>query len=184
MQCVLKELDIELIFAHSPQAKGRVERVHGTLQDRLIKAMRLLKISTIEQANDFLPKFIQDYNKRYGRKSREVKNRHRALNPELDLEKVFAKKSMRKVSKNLSFSYEGVFYQIDTETLNQFTKAYVTILDRPGKPILVESNGKSYAYKEWNKGFREKPKILDAKEIEAYWPTRPMRKPKKNHLWR
>ena len=105
----------------------------------------------MEEANGFLPKFIQDYNKRYGRKSRETRDGHRALNRDLNLEKVFAKKS---------------------------------ILERPGKPILVESNGKSYAYKEWNKGFNDKPKILDAKEIEAYWPTKPVRKPKRNHPWR
>ena len=61
---VLKELGIELICAHSPQAKGRVERANGTLQDRLIKEMRLQKINTIEEANQYLPKFIKEYNKK------------------------------------------------------------------------------------------------------------------------
>jgi hypothetical protein len=60
----------------------------------------------------------------------------------------------------------------------------VTILDRPGKPILVEKNGKSYGYKEWKRGFVEKPKILNAKELEVSWSTRQIRKPKRNHPWR
>ena len=58
---VLKELDIELICAHSPQAKGRVERANGTLQDRLIKEMRLRQIRTIEEANEYLPQFMEEY---------------------------------------------------------------------------------------------------------------------------
>lgn len=181
---VLKDLEIDLIFAHSPQAKGRVERVHGTLQDRLIKEMRLQKISTIEEANAFLPTFIEAYNARYGEKPRDAGDGHKPLDPEENLERVFAKRSTRKVSKDLSFSYQGVTYQIDTDTPNRFTKAYVTILDRPGKPILVERDGKSYAYKEWSKGFSDQPKILDAKELESHWLTYPVRKPKRHHPWR
>lgn len=181
---VLKDLDIELIFAHSPQAKGRVERVHGTLQDRLIKEMRLRNISNIDEANAFLPTFIEEYNASYGVKPRESTDSHRPLDPEMNLERIFAKRSTRKVLKDLSFSYEGVVYQIDTDTPNRFTKAYVTILDRPGKPIFVERDGKSYAYKKWNQGFIAQPKILDAKELEAYWPTQTIRKPKRNHPWR
>jgi hypothetical protein len=181
---VLKDLDIELIFAHSPQAKGRVERVHGTLQDRLIKEMRLRNISNIEEANAFLPTFIEEYNARYAVQAREATDGHRSLDSAMNLERIFAKRSTRKVLKDLSFSYEGVVYQIDTDTPNRFTKAYVTILDRPGKPILVERDGKNYAYKKWNQGFVARPKILDTKELEAYWPTQPVRKPKRNHPWR
>ncbi|MGE0630916.1 MAG: hypothetical protein AB7O96_00795, partial [Pseudobdellovibrionaceae bacterium] len=101
----------------------------------------------------------------------------------VNLERIFAKRSTRKVLKDLSFSYQGVVYQIDTDKPNRFNKSYVTILDRPGKPILVERDGKSYAYKEWKKGFSERPKILNAKELEAYWRSAPP-KPKKRHPWR
>ncbi len=181
---VLKDLDIELILAHSPQAKGRVERVHGTLQDRLIKEMRLRKISNLGEANAFLPGFIEEYNGKYGVEPRESTDGHRPIDPEMSLERIFARRSTRKVSKDLSFSYEGVIYQIDTGTPNRFTKANVTILDRPGKPILVECDGKSYAYKKWNQGFIAGPKILDAKELEAYWPVQSVRKPKRSHPWR
>jgi len=61
----MRELDIELIYANSPQAKGRIERSNRTLQDRLVKELRLNKISTIEEANAFLPAFIENYNRRF-----------------------------------------------------------------------------------------------------------------------
>jgi len=93
-------------------------------------------------------------------------------------------KSTRKVSKDLSFSYQGVTCQIETETPNRFTKNYGTILERPGKPNLIERDGRSYEYKEWKKGFIEKPKILNAKELEATWATPKTKKPKRNHPWR
>jgi len=73
---VLKELEIELICANSPQAKGRIERSNGVLQDRLIKEMRLEKINTIEKANAFLPGFFEKHNKRFKKE---------AANPDLEI---------------------------------------------------------------------------------------------------
>jgi transposase InsO family protein len=61
----IKEFGIEAIFAKTPQAKGRVERANQTLQDRLVKALRLKNISSIEEANKYLPTFIEDYNSRF-----------------------------------------------------------------------------------------------------------------------
>ena len=98
---VLRELGIELICAHSPQAKGRVERVNGTLQDRLIKEMRLKKINTIEEANRYLPKFIKEYNNKFGVVPREKGDGHRPFNKGIDLERLFARKAARKISKDL-----------------------------------------------------------------------------------
>lgn len=180
---VLRALGIDLICAHSPQAKGRVERANGTLQDRLIKEMRLRNISTIEEANQYLPKFIDSYNKKYGVEPRETENAHRPFNKNIDLDRLFAKQTTRKLSKNLSFSYEGVTYQIHVKSPNRFTKMYVNILDRPGKPLLIECEGKGYTYTRWNDQVGQKPKVFDSKELEAYWTTRPA-KPKRNHPWR
>ena len=168
---VLRELRIELICAHSPQAKGRVERANGTLQDRLIKEMRLRKISTIEEANRHLPKFIEEYNKKYGVEPREKMNGHRPFNKKIDRERLFAKQATRKIAKDLSFSYEGVTYQLNTDTPNRFTKMHVNILDRPGKPILVECDGKAYTYTRWIGQVSQKPKVFDSKELEAYWSS-------------
>lgn len=180
---VLQELDIELICAHSPQAKGRVERANGTLQDRLIKEMRLRGINTIEKANEYLPLFIEEYNRKFGVEPRNPEDAHRALREEDNLERIFARRSMRKISKNLSFQYEGAFYQLQPSLPNRFNATHVNILERPGKPILIEVGGKEYPYSQWETK-QGRPKILDSKELEAHWPTRIYKKPGKHHPWR
>jgi len=181
---VLKDLDIELICAHSPQAKGRVERANGTLQDRLIKEMRLRKIDTIEEANKFLPEFMEEYNKMFGRKARVPENAHRRLRKEDDLERIFARRATRKVSKSLSFQYEGVIYQLNLASPNRFHATHVNILERAGKPITVESDGKDHPYKIWKDVPYETPKVLDSKQLEAYWPDKQRKRPGLHHPWR
>lgn len=85
----LKSLKIELICANSPQAKGRVERKNGVLQDRLIKEMRLRKISSIEEGNQYLEEdFIERHNKKFGKAASDPQNGHNPLNPKEDLEKI------------------------------------------------------------------------------------------------
>ena len=75
----LSELNIDIICANSPQAKGRVERAFGTLQDRLVKELRLAGISTIDVANAWLPGFIAEHNARFGRAPANAKDLHRPL---------------------------------------------------------------------------------------------------------
>ena len=83
----LKSLKIELICANSPQAKGRVERKNGVLQDRLIKEMRLKKISSIEEANRYLEEeFIEKHNKRFGKDPADRQDGHKPLSPKLQTE--------------------------------------------------------------------------------------------------
>ena len=181
---VLKDLDIELICAHSPQAKGRVERANATLQDRLIKEMRLEKINNIEEANQFLPKFLECYNAKFGKKSLDPLDAHRPMRKQDNLERIFARRATRKVSKDLSFQYEGELYQIQANTPNRFRSTYVNIFDRPGKPIIIESQGREYSYSLWKKSFVEKPLVLDSKELESYWSVSNRKKPSINHPWR
>jgi transposase len=91
----MKELDIELIYANTPQAKGRVERSHGVLQDRLIKMMRLEGISSIKEGNIYLEKFRQDYNERFGKPPRNQEDAHRELSTDKDLDKILCRKEVR-----------------------------------------------------------------------------------------
>ncbi len=180
---VLRELDIELICAHSPQAKGRVERANGVLQDRLIKEMRLRNISTIDEANKYLPAFMEAYNRKFGKEPRNPENAHRHLREKDNLERIFARRATRKISKDLSFQYEGTFYQIQPSQPNRFRPTYVNIFARPGKPILIEAGGREYPYSQW--GCQQgKPKVLDSKELEAHWPTINRKNPGKHHPWR
>lgn len=180
---VLRELDIELICAHSPQAKGRVERANGVLQDRLIKEMRLLNISTLEEANQFLPKFIEEYNRKFGKEPKSLEDAHRGLRKEDNLERIFARRSERKLSKNLSFQYEGTIYQMQPNLPNRVRNNYVTVFSRPGKSLVVESGGKEYPYVKFEEITNSKPRVLDNKELEA-WIKQKKTIPGKNHPWR
>jgi len=107
-------LGIELICANSPQAKGRVERANQTLQDRLVKEMRLLGISDYEQANAFLPQFIRAYNRKFAVSPASSLDFHQPLDDTLDLPFLFSIHDFRKVTKTLQIHYAGNTYQIVT----------------------------------------------------------------------
>ena len=94
---VLKELAIELICANSSQAKGRVERANLTLQDRLVKEMRLQGIDTIEQANAWLPYFTADFNHRFAKPAQYPKDMHRPVREsKQELDDIFSWQETRK----------------------------------------------------------------------------------------
>ena len=96
----LEELGIESIAARSPQAKGRVERLWKTFQDRLVSDLRLAGASTLEQANGVLELFLADYNQRFARLPRETAQAWRKLDRRLDLDYIFSLRYERKVGKN------------------------------------------------------------------------------------
>jgi hypothetical protein len=105
---VLKELGIEWIAAHSPQAKGRIERLFETLQDRLVKEMRLAGIATIEEANRFLEtRFLPEWEQRFTVAPRNPRNAHRNLEREHPLEEVLSVRAARKVTDDHTVSWEG-----------------------------------------------------------------------------
>ena len=109
----IKEFGIEAIFAKTPQAKGRVERANQTLQDRLVKALRLKNISSIEEANKYLPTFIEDYNSRFAVEPRSNENLHRPLQHTQDEKRaILSLQSTRKLTKNLTMSYNSTEYQL------------------------------------------------------------------------
>ncbi|UVK50208.1 ISNCY family transposase (plasmid) [Mesorhizobium sp. AR02] len=103
----LSELNIEILCANSSQAKGRVERVNRTLQDRLVKELRLAGISDIEEANAFLPAFTTSFNDKFAKIPTRPDNLHRVLNMPADrLRDLLCKREQRYVGQQLSFSYE------------------------------------------------------------------------------
>jgi hypothetical protein len=110
----MKSLDIKLIYANTPQAKGRIERMNQTLQDRLVKELRLQKISTPEEANAFLPAYIKDFNSRFAVVPKDPNNAHRELLPEHDLNRIFIIKENRTLTKNLTFQHKNTIYQVQT----------------------------------------------------------------------
>jgi hypothetical protein len=183
-QKVLNELDIELICANSPQAKGRVERKNGVFQDRLVKEMRLAGINTIEEANQFLPHFLNEHNKRFGKAAPNTEDAHRPLRQQDNLNKIFARKDKRKLSKNLTFQHKGILYLIETKTPNRLQHAFVDISWRENEPIKVEYNGQELKYIKWEETTYKKPAVLDSKGIEMIWHTKHISKPSMRHPWK
>ena len=112
---VVERLDIALINALTPQAKGRVERANQTLQDRLIKEMRLRNISSMEVAQAFLPSFIQMWNAKFAVEPRDKVPAHRPwTKAEDELDLLLARREERVLSKALTFSYGGTKYCVKT----------------------------------------------------------------------
>jgi hypothetical protein len=109
----LGSLNIDILCANTPAAKGRVERAHLTLQDRLVKELRLRGISDVEAANAFAPEFIADYNRRFARAPRSEHDTHRPLQPSDDLARIFSWQETRLVSKSLTLNYKRVLYVLD-----------------------------------------------------------------------
>jgi transposase-like protein len=110
----MKELEVKLILANSPQAKGRVERMNGTLQDRLVKELRLAKVGEIASANELLErKFLSDLNRRFAIAPREQTDVHRSLAVRPKLSQVLCIKEKRAVSKDGCVSWKGQVLEVD-----------------------------------------------------------------------
>ena len=128
----LHALNIDIICANTSQAKGRVERANGTLQDRLVKEMRLCGIDTIAAGNAFLPAFMDDYNARFAKAPLEDRDLHRPLAGHDDLDDAFAWKEQRTVSMNLTLQYDKVLFILEpTEIARSLTRKRVTVVDYP-----------------------------------------------------
>ena len=117
----MDELQIELIFAHSPEAKGRVERMFKTLQDRLVKELRLAGISTKDAATKYFREvYIPRHNAKFAVAPKENKNMHRELLETDDLSRIFTVQTKRIVTKTLIVQYKNTRYQIDTKGPYQY----------------------------------------------------------------
>jgi transposase len=109
----MRELGIGSILAYSPQAKGRIERSFRTAQDRLVKHLRLAKISTMEAANEFLEKeYWPEWNERFASPVADFQNHHRPLTPQLNLDAILSHVEERVIGNDYTFSFAGHRYQI------------------------------------------------------------------------
>ena len=125
-------LNITPLCAETSQAKGRVERAHLTLQDRLVKELRLKGISTIDAANAFAEEYMADYNQRFAKAPRHDFNAHRPLELTDDLDAEFTWREPRRVSKNLTVQYDKVLYLIeDSEYSRRAIGKYIDVWHYP-----------------------------------------------------
>jgi predicted DNA-binding protein (UPF0251 family) len=175
----MSALGIELICAYSPQAKGRVERANQTLQDRLVKEMRLERISDYQQANLFLIKYISSYNQKFAVQPADLIDSHEPLRTENDLEWIFTKKIKRKLSKDLQFQYNRVIYQIQSERPAYALKGReVTVLENEHGKIKVILNQTPLEFKRFIRQPRRNA-VATGKDIEHR-----SSKPAPDHPWR
>jgi transposase len=163
----MKELGVELIYANSPQAKGRVERSFQTLQDRLIKLMRLDSISSIEEGNNYLKKFKEDYNKRFARSPKNEENAHREIPKEIKLDYILCKKEERKVSKKLTIQYKNKIYQLIPKGNSRRLIGKTILLYNVKGKIFLEYMEEHYDYTIYEER-QYSENVMCRKKIEAF----------------
>lgn len=182
----MQELGIQIICANTPQAKGRVERANQTLQDRLVKEMRLREISSREAGNAYLPEFTEDFNRRFAVQPISQHDAHRPLTPQDDLARILTWQEHRTLSKNLTVQFEKVVYQIQTNrpTYAMRNAAVTVCKDASGKITLLYKQ-KPLPYTIFHAQAKQadivETKDLDAAVILKQRVTTP---PAPNHLWR
>ncbi|KVS03570.1 ISNCY family transposase, partial [Burkholderia sp. SIMBA_043] len=126
------ELNIDTFCANSSSAKGRVERAHLTLQDRLVKELRLRGISTVNDANAYAPSFIAAYNTRFAKPPKSDFNAHRPLRDDENLDTVLTWRETRRVSKSLTVLYDRVLYLLDDTPVNRkLIHRYIDVWEYP-----------------------------------------------------
>ncbi len=179
---VLKELDIESLLASSPQAKGRVERVNRTLQDRLVKEMRLRNIVNIEDANKYLEEFLEKFNQKFSKEPRGQFDAHRPLEVGVDLDRILTRLEMRTVSKDLCVSIDNTYYKIMEPAIpNRLKKQKIEVRWKQDGGFRLFFKDKELKYIPVGE-YTEKT-ILNSKEKLVWNPGRGG-KPGSNHPWR
>jgi transposase len=181
----MQELDIQIICANTPQAKGRVERVIQTLQDRLPKEMRLRQIKSREAGNAYLPEFLMDFNQRFAEPPRSDVNLHRPLTPKEDLARILTWQETRTLSKNLTLQFHKTVYQIQTERPSYALRnAQVTVCLNAQDNITILYNGKSLPFTVYNQQAQQ-AEVVSAKQLAlALREKRLPSKPAPDHPWR
>ncbi|MGZ9234816.1 MAG: ISNCY family transposase [Anaerolineales bacterium] len=178
----MEELDIRILCANSPQAKGRVERANQTLQDRLVKELRLRNLSTIEAANAYLDEFREDFNRRFAVPPRSTHDAHRPLLPTENLDWIFTRQRSTTLSKNLTVQYNKIIYQIQTDRPTYaLHKAQVLLCENAKGEVTILYKNQPLAYTTFKKLARQS-EIVDTKHLNraVALPTPPAA----NHPWR
>lgn len=148
----MHELNIQTICAETSPAKGRVERAHLTLQDRLVKELRLQGICSMEAANDFAEAYMADYNRRFGKVPRHDFDVHRAVEHDEDLGLIFTVREKRKVSKSLTIQYDKMLYLIeDSELSRRAIGKYIDVYHYPDGRKELRLNGTLLPYSTYDR---------------------------------
>lgn len=182
-QRAMNQVGVKPISANSPEAKGRVERMNQTLQDRLVKELRLANISTIEKANEFLKTYIPKFNEQFAVIPKNRANLHREVSSELKkkLPRIFSIQSQRKVNNDYTIMFKNKFYQLkEKQPTTVFKKDTVTIEEHLNGDIKLNLKDHYLDYLV----LPERPKKIKDIPIIALTNRKADYKPPKDHPWR
>jgi len=173
----LEELGVEIIHAQSPQAKGRIERLFKTFQDRLIKEMRLEAVKTKEEANRFLETYLPKYNRRFSVKAREEANLHCPALRDSGLRRILSIQEKRVVRNDATIRYETKLYQLLNLEKGKSLKEVIVQERIDGKTYIV-SEGRDLTYREIKEPAKQTQPVLKKRaKVKPPIPT-------PNHPWR
>ena len=184
------KLGIELIAANSPQAKGRVERMHGTHQDRLVKKLRLERIASHAEANAYLEtEYLPEHNQRFARPAARPEDYHRRAPCAAKLDGIFRLESERVISDDWVVRYDGRFFQLEPQSQNYApARGKVVVCERPEGRVEIEYRGRAVPWREIPAPVRARvPEAKPAIEpSKAPMPALAQRKwvPPPDHPWR
>jgi len=185
-QQAMKALNIRLIHAHSPQAKGRIERMFKTFQDRLVKEMRLKNIKDPKEANQFLEEiFLPKFNSRFNVVPKREKNLHTRLNKfeKKELESIFSIKSYGIVNNDYTIQHKNIWYQLEEEqSLKIYPSDDIIVEKRTNGEIYLRKNNQYLNYKILPQ--RPSKLIMQLSEQQRNRITYVTKVPPKNHPWR
>lgn len=181
----MRRLDVQMTFARSPQAKGRVERTNGTLQDRLVKALRVAGISDLDQANAFLEQtFLPQFNAQFAVIPAEAADLHRPLPADVDLSRVLCIEEKRTVGNDWCVQWRGRFLQLaGKEAKPGLCRQQVTVRQKLDGTIELEFKGRLLSWRELPerpaRARPDKPSLLQRVQASpGGW------KPPADHPWR
>lgn len=182
-EIVLDILNVQPILAYSAEAKGRIERLFRTFQDRLIKEMRLAGICNIDEANKFLQEYLPKYSSMFCVPPPNPKDLHRQVQPDLDLNWVFAFREKRVITNDFTISWRNRVFLLNKPSI-AFKRKTATVLENLNGEIKVWFNSRFLEYKEITKDtlkqLRKRKQIMKATAKKA--KTKPY-KPAANHPW-
>ena len=178
----MQDLDIQIICANSPQAKGRVERANQTLQDRLVKELRLRGISDIQAGNAYLPEFRDDFNRRFAVLPRSTHDAHRPLLKTENLDLILTHQKTGTLSKNLTVQSNHVIYQIQSDRPDYTLRnAKVTVCENAKGDVTILYRNVPLEYTIFHKPARQ-AEVVDTKTLDHQ--IKLPQPPPSNHPWR
>lgn len=179
----MTELGVQVICANSPEAKGRVERLFGTLQDRMVKEMRLADVKKRDEANRFVcEKYLPDHNAKFNVLAKNTNDAHRPLSDDLrvKLPSIFSIQSRRKVNNDYTIQFKTRWYQLEAaQKTSVYKRDEVIVEERLDGTVHIRLKAVYLEYRE----LPDRPKPLRV-PVVAITKQKPDWKPPKDHPWR